>query len=335
MIGIDIGSKTIKVISLDKQGPDWILKSSGVVGYTGKSPDKMTVDSEFESLAQIVKKLVKQVGITQNEVVISIPEALVFSRVIKFPKLSVEEVSAAVKWEAEQYIPIPAAEAVIQHTILDNDEKSPNVTVLLVAAPKIVVEKYVKLFRLAGLTPLTAETELIALSRALSPDKGVSLLVDLGVTSTDIAIVSDSNLNFSRSIPVAGEALTRAVAQGLGINATQAEEYKKTYGMSSSQLEGRVKNALEPVIRMIIDEIKKSIHFYQTDSKGTAPTSIIITGGSTTMPDLVTYLTEATGIETVVGNPFGKVKLDPAVEKSLEGYSSFYGVAVGLAMREE
>lgn len=335
MVGIDIGSKTVKIISLEKSGSDWTLKSSGVVGYSGKSPDKMVEEKEFQSLAEIIKKLVKQVGINKKEVAISIPEALVFSRVIKFPKLSDEEVSAAVKWEAEQYIPIPAAEAVIQHTILDNSEKSANVTVLLVAAPRVVVEKYVKVFRLAGLTPLTAETELIALSRALSPDKGVSLLLDLGVTSTDIAIVSDSKLSFSRSIPVAGEALTRAVAQGLGINVTQAEEYKKTYGMSEKQLEGRVKNALEPVMRMIVDEIKKSIHFYQNDSKGTAPASIIITGGSTTMPDLVTYLTSATGIETVVGNPFGKIKLDPATAKSLSNYSSYYGVAVGLAMREE
>lgn len=335
MVGIDIGSKTIKVINLNKSGSEWILKSSGVVGYSGTTPDKMTDDKEFSALAEIIKKLIKQVGIKEKEVVISIPEPLVFSRVIKFPKLSDEEVAAAVKWEAEQYIPIPAIEAIIQHTILQSDEKSPNVVVLLVAAPKVVVEKFVKVYRLAGLVPLAAETELLALSRSLAPDSGTALLVDLGVVSSDIAIVSNSKLSFSRSIPIAGEAITRAVAQGLGINATQAEEYKKTYGMDAKQLEGRVKNAIEPVLRMIVDEIKKSIHFYQTDSRGEAPTSIILTGGSSTMPDVASYLTKALGIESIIGNPFGKVKMNPETSKSLATYSSLYGVAVGLGMREE
>lgn len=334
MTGIDIGSKTIKVIDLDRQGKDWILKASGVVGYSGVTPDKMTDDKEFKSLADIITKLVKQVGINNKNVIISIPEPLVFTRVIKFPKLSEEEVAAAVKWEAEQYIPIPASEAVIQHNIISMDEQSPHVTVLLVAAPKIVVEKFVKVFRLAGLTPLGAENELLALSRSISPETGISLLIDVGVTSTDIAIVDNKKLSFSRSIPIAGEALTRAVAQGLGVNAVQAEEYKKTYGMSASQLEGRVRASLEPVVKMIVDEIKKSIHFYQSESKTNPPASAIITGGTTTMPDLVPYLTEVLGMETAVGNPFSKVRLDAATAESLAPYSSLYGVAVGLAMRE-
>lgn len=335
MVGIDIGSKTIKVIELVKSGDSWSLKSSGVVGYSGKSPDKMTEDSEFSQLAEILKKLIKQIGLTSREINISIPEQLAFSRIIKFPKLSDEEVSAAVKWEAEQYIPIPAKEAVIQHTILDNSEKSPDVKVLLVAAPKVTVEKYIKLYREAGLTPISAETELLAASRSLSPEKGTALLLDLGVTSTDIAITLDTKLSFTRSIPVAGEALTRAVAQGLGVEAAQAEEYKKTYGMSATQLEGRVKNAMEPVFRMIVDEIKKSIHFYQTDSKGEVPSSVVVTGGSISMPDVVPYLTSSLGIETVVGNPFSKVNLDQETSKSLAPYSSLYAVAAGLAMREE
>lgn len=334
MFGIDIGSKSIKVVGLTKNGNDWVLKTSGVVGYSGITPDKMKDDKEFSSLAEVVKKLLKQVGVNEKEVIISIPEPLVFTRVIKFPQLSDEEVAAAVKWEAEQYIPIPANEAVIQHTILNKDEKSPNVSVLLVAAPKVVVEKYIKVFRMAGLSPVAAENELLALTRSLSPVTGTSMIVDLGVSSTDLAISIDSKLGFSRSIPIAGDAITRAVSQGLGVNVTQAEEYKKTYGMSANQLEGRVKNAIEPVVKMIIDEIKKSIHFYQSESGGEPPTSIILTGGSSVMPELVTYLSAALGIETVAGNPFSKVKIDPETAKSLSPYMSYYGVAAGLAMRE-
>jgi len=332
MVGIDIGSKSIKVIELTKESSRWNLKSSGAVGYSGASPDKMIDEKEFVALAEILKKTLKQIGITEKEVNISLPEQLAFTRIIKFPLLTDEEIVAAVKWEAEQYIPIPINEAVVQHIVLDRREAEAQTSVLLVAAPKIVVEKYVKVIRLAGFNPSSAETELTALARSMSPEKGTSILLDLGATSTDMAITRDSKVVFTRSIPVAGEAFTRAVAQSLGVNQSQAEEYKKTYGLSTEQLEGKVKLALEPIFRMVVDEIKKAIHYYQSEEKGEAPSSVVISGGASLMPNLISYLTEVLGIETILGNPFAKINLEPETAKSLSQYSSIYGTAVGLAM---
>lgn len=335
MVGIDIGLKSIKVIELAKSGSSYSLKSSGAVGYTGISPDRAIEEKDFEALADVLKKILKQIGIFNKEVNISLPESSVFTRVVKFPLLSDEEVDAAVKWEAEQYIPIPIAEAVIQYSILDKNEGTMQTSVLLVASPKAVVEKYIKVLRIAGLTPVSAETELTAISRSLSPAKGTSLLLDIGSSATDIAIVKDGQVHFTRSIPVAGDAFTRAVSQGLGIGIPQAEEYKRTYGLSESQLEGKVKKALEPVFKMVTDEIRKAISFYQSEEKGEAPTSIVITGGSSTLPEIIPYITSALGIETVVGNPFLKINLDPEILKNLTPYESIYAAAVGLAMREE
>lgn len=335
MVGIDIGSKSIKIIELTKSGNSWQMKSSGAVGYTGNSPDKTTDDKELEAVADILKKIIVQIGTTSKDVNLALPESLVFTRVIKFPLLSEEEISAAVKWEAEQYIPIPVSEAVVQYSLLEKNEKTQQTSVLLVAAPKNIVEKYVKVIRLAGLTPVSAETELTALARSLSPDTGVSMLLDLGSSATDMSVIKDGKVVFTRSIPVAGDAFTRSVAQGLGINPQQAEEYKKTYGLDPNQLEGKVKSALEPVFKMVVDEIKKAIHFYQSDDKGEAPTSVVITGGASIMPGIVPYLTENLGIETVVGDPFSKISLDPETLKSLAPYSSIYGTAIGLAMRED
>lgn len=336
MLGIDIGSKSIKIIELNKSGTSWLVKSSGAVGYTGNSPDKAVDDNELKNISEIVSKMLAQIGATSKEVNIALPESLVFTRLIKFPMLSDEEVSAAVKWEAEQYIPIPVSEAVIQYSIIDRNEKKQQTSVLLVAAPKNIVEKYVKVIRLAGLTPVSAETELTALSRSLSPEKGTSMLLDIGSSATDMSVVKDGNIVFSRSIPVAGEAFTRSVSQGLGVTVQQAEEYKKTYGLDSSQLEGKVKTALDPVLKMVVDEIKKAIHFYSSENENTETlSSVVITGGASTMPNLVSYLTENLGIETVVGDPFMKMNLDPDTLKSLVPYASIYGTAVGLAMRED
>lgn len=335
MVGIDIGSKSIKIVELEKSGGAWLIKSSGAVGYVGISPDKIVEENDYSTISEVLKKIVKQIEISSREVNIALPEAVVFTRVIKFPLLTEEEVAAAVKWEAEQYIPIPTEEAVIQYSILERNQETSQTSVLLVAAPRSVVEKYVKVLRLSLLTPIAAETELTALSRSLAPDKGVQLLLDLGSSSTDMAIVKDGHVVFTRSIPVAGEAFTRAVSQSLGINLQQAEEYKKTYGLSPTQLEGKIRASLDPIFRMVIDEIKKAIHFFQSEEKGETPSSVVITGGASVMPDIVPYLTENLGIETVVGDPFGKVKLDPETAKSLAPYSSIYGTAVGLAMREE
>ncbi|MFC1625456.1 type IV pilus assembly protein PilM [Patescibacteria group bacterium] len=337
MVGLDIGSKTIKIVELEVKADKITLKSSGVVGYSGVTPDKLGDDKSAATLAQAIKKLHKESGITSKDVSLSIPENHVFTRTIKFPLLTDSEIVSAVKWEADQYIPIPAAEAVIQHVVLERRENAtpPEVVVLLVAAPKAIVEKYVNVVGLAGLNTTVVETELMALSRSLSPPGKTVLLVDLGAFSTDIAVCRNGMLSFSRSVAVAGDALTRSVAKGLGVTYQQAEEYKKAYGLGVKKSEGKVKTVIAPVVKMIADEIKKAIHFYQSEDKGDAPNAVIICGGTVGMPALVPYLTELLGMEVAVGNPFAKVALTPQAAKSVAPYAPIYAVAVGLAMREE
>ena len=337
MVGIDIGSKSVKIVELEKSAQGFSLLASGIVGYSGNPVDKLVEDKEIAGAAEIIKKLHKEAGVSSKDVNISIPESQVFTRTIKFPLLTDAEVASAIKWESEQYIPIPINEAIIQHTILERNETStpPGVLALLVAAPRVMVEKYTKVVIAAGLSPIAVETELIALSRSLAPIDKTVMILDFGANSTDIAIAKNSLLSFSRSVPIAGEAFTRAVAQTLGVNAVQAEEYKKTYGLNATQLEGKVKRALEPILRLAVDEIKKAIQYYQTEEKGEAPSAIIISGGTSGMPDIITMLTSLLGIEVLVASPFAKVGTDPETAKKLGPYAPLYSVAVGLAMREE
>lgn len=336
MVGIDIGSRTIKIVELQREGEFFSLSASGIVGYSGATAEKMSDEKEMSSLGAIIKRLHSEAGVKSKEVVLSLPEPQVFTRTIKFPLLTDAEIASAVKWEAEQYIPIPVDEAIIQHTILSRNEKStpPGVVVLLVAAPRVVVDKYVKVVQLAGLNPIAIETELIALTRSLAPPQQTVLIVDLGAGSTDIAIAKNGLLSFSRSIPIAGEAFTRAVSQGLGVTAVQAEEYKKTYGLESGQLEGKVRNVLSPVLKLVVDEIKKAINYYQSEEKGEAPSAMIVSGGTTGMPEIIPQLTEFLGLEVSIANPFARVKMDPETAGKLAAYAPLYSVAMGLAMRE-
>ena len=101
----------------------------------------------------------------------------------------------------------------------------------------------------------------------------------------------------------------------------------------SKNLEGKVKATLDPVFGLVIDEIKKAIHFYQTEEKGDAPSAVVITGGTSTMPEAISTLSDLLGLEVVVGNSFAKVKVTPQVAKDLQAYAPLYSVAVGLALR--
>ncbi len=336
-VGLDVGSKTIKIVELSKEGDSWKLLASGIAGFNGQRPANANDEKELTEIAAAVKKLYSEAGVSGKEVSIALPEAQVFTRTVKFPLLTDQEIESAIKWEAEQYIPIPLNEAIIQHQIFERREQAspPEVIVLLVASPRALVEKYVKVVQLAGLNPVGVETELLSMSRSLAPAKGVAMLVDFGAGSTDIAITKDGKLAFSRSIPTAGEAFTRAVSQTLGVAYQQAEEYKKAYGLTEGQLEGKIRGALNPVFGMVSDEIKKAIHYYQTEEKGDVPGSVIIAGGTAGMPQVISSLSKLLGMEVVIGNPFANIIVDPDVAKSIIPYAPLYSIAVGLAKRED
>ena len=334
-VGLDIGSKTIKIVELATERGKWKLRASGVVGYSGASIDKIKEDKDLAPTAAVIRKLHKEAKISSKEIAVALPEQKVYTRTIKFPMLTDSEIASAVRWEAEQYIPIPLDEAVVQHQILERreDVTPPEVRVLLVAAPKKIVEKYQRLIQYSGLTLIAVETELMAISRSLAPQEQTAMIVDFGARSTNIAIVKNERLAFSRSVATGGDAFTRAIAQGLGVDPRQAEEYKRTYGLSSTQLEGKVKGALEAVFKLVVDEMRKAIQFYQSEEQGEAPGSLIISGGTAGMPEVVSFLTKLLNLEVMIGNPFVKIVVDPEAAKSLAGYAPLYSISVGLAMR--
>lgn len=335
-VGLDIGSKSIKIVQLEKSGDSFRLRAAGIVSHKNSLPEQIAEDKELAPLAQTLKKLHKEAKVSSKDVSISLPEQQAFTRTIKFPLLEDSEVASAVKWEAEQYIPIPISEAIVQHQVLDRfpNAQPPQVLVLLVASSRMVVEKYAKLVQMAGLNLVSVETELMSLVRSLAPHDQTVVIVDSGARSTNIAIANKGNLAFARSIATAGEAFTRAVAQGMGIQDIQAEEYKRTYGLSGEQLEGKIKSVLEPIINVVSDEVKKSIHFYQTEEKGSMPSSVVLSGGSAAMPEMASLMNKAVNIEVVVANPFTNVTMDPETSKSLTPYAPFYSTAVGLAMKQ-
>ncbi|MEK7141858.1 MAG: type IV pilus assembly protein PilM [Patescibacteria group bacterium] len=336
IIGLDIGSHSIKLVEIGRRKDEAVLLAAGSIPTPPKAI--LAVNPEdLESIATVVKKLWKETGAITKNVNIALPESQVFTRVIEVPQLSDRELTSAIKWEAEQYIPLPLDQVTVDFTILrEARETGTNkMEVLLVASPKTLVEKYVTILELAELTPVAVETEIIAAARSLIRSTGsvrTVMIVSLGAQTTDLAILRNGIFSFTRSISSGGEALSRAVAQAFGFEISQAEEFKKTYGIEKDKLEGKLLTAVSPIMDTIISEMKRAIAYYQEKYKDENIGVAIISGGTAKVPGMVVYMAEKLGVEVQLANPWLGIVRDPRFHV-LDTEGPVFSVAVGLAFR--
>lgn len=334
--GLDIGANLIKVVQLRSEKEKYQLLTIGMASLPASFQSESKMD--HLAIAEAIKKLLLDSGITSKGVVLALPESQVFSRVIELPSLSEKELEGAIKWEAEQYIPIPIKDAVLDYQIINKPSKGARegqMEVFLVAAPKDLIEKYLKLLKIAGLEPLALETELVSVCRALVGKIGKeedSLIVNIGSLSSDLAITKGNQLVHTRSIPTGGNALARAVARDLNLEVSQAEEYKKSYGLNEGKLEGKVMAAIKPIFDVIVNEIKKAIIFYK-EKKKVELKNAILCGGTAKLPGVVPYLANSLDLEVRVGDPFANVICDEKQMAQLSEDAPLYTTAVGLAMK--
>lgn len=336
IIGLDIGSHSIKLVEIGRRKQEAVLLAGGSAPTPPKALSSIAPE-DIEGIAGVVNKLWKETGAKTKNVDIALPEAQVFTRVIEVPELSARELTSAIKWEAEQYIPMPLDQVTVDFTVLRTAKETGTnkMEVLLVASPKTLVEKYVTILEYADLIPVAVETEIIAASRALIRSVAsvrTVMIVSLGAQTTDLAIARNGVLSFTRSISAGGEALSRAVAQSFGFEIAQAEEFKKTYGLEKDKLEGKLLTAVMPIMDTILSEVKRAIAFYQEKYKDEQVGVIVLSGGTAKVPGMVVYMAENLGVEVQIANPWLGILRD-ARFRVLEAEGPVFSVAVGLAIR--
>jgi len=207
--------------------------------------------------------------------------------------------------------------------------------VLLVASAKNLVNAYINILEQAGLEVVAMETELMATVRSEVPaEYPLSLIVDIGSKTTDVGVVEKGQLVFSRTVPTAGEAFTRAIQTGLGLDANQAEQYKATYGFAADKLGGKLAEAMKPVLNVIASEIKKTADFYASKHSAQGLNLVTLSGGVAVLPEMVTVLSGMLGMEVSVGNPLFKLVMEKNQTQAITASGPIYGVAIGLAMRD-
>lgn len=320
--GLDIGTTSLKAVWLSVEKSGYALEAAATIPATTSN---LMSDSavDHEVIAQTIRKLIEDARITTKYVNIALPETRVYTKVIEMPALSDKELSSAIYYEAEQYISVPLETLTLEYRVLRRVQNNPKMNVLLVGAPTKLVEKYSTVLSGAGLTISSIETETLATIRALSVVQlPVTLVLDIGAISTSLAIVKDGILLFTYTVAIGGAAMTRAIATGFNFSVTQAEEYKKTYGILP---------VTQPILSSIVAEIKKAVVFYAQRYREEGPIAqIVLSGGSAKLPGLSAYIMQECGIQTGLINPFLPGQQIP---QEILDNAPDYALAVGLAMR--
>lgn len=335
--GLDIGTTTIKAVWLDRERDVYSHLTSASVPTTVQGlQSESTFDQE--EMAKLINKIVTDSKIATNNVNIALPENHVYTKVIDMPVLSDKELSSAIYWEAEQYIPAALDTMALDWSILQKPtavQPDDKMQVLLVAAPLKLIKKYQSILELAGLNVVSIETEVLSTIRGLlaSDTSPTSLLVSIGALSTTLSIVQRGIIMFNYSVPLGGLALTRAIAADFGLNPVQAEEYKRVYGMSDKNFGGKLGKAIEPILTSILSEVKKAMSFYNDKYKNMPVTQVLLTGGGASLPGITLYFAQNISIETAIANPWIMRNVQ-RVPQQIEARGPEYTVAVGLALKE-
>lgn len=341
LIGLDVGSYSIKevVLSHDSKPPKLLSLGQIATPQPGFLSDN---ELDLEALANAIKSLTLSLKAPTKDVVVSIPESRVFTRVIyDFPYLSDDELSQAIRYASEEFVPMPIQDVNLNYQIISRSEQkglNSRTVVFVVASPKSVIDKYLRVLNMADLKPVAIETEMIASSRSLvasNPFSPTTLITHLGAMTTDFAIINEGLILLTRSIATGGVALTRAIAQAFNFEFTQAEEYKKVYGLLEDQLEGKVVQIIRPIINVLLAEAKKVIQAYEAQNPQSPVKRVVLTGGGAKLPGLVIHFATSLGLEIQEADPWTAVGKDSKLAAKLSQEAVTYSLAVGLSLRNE
>jgi type IV pilus assembly protein PilM len=239
VVGLNIGSNTVKAVEI--KGNRGQLDVTGVA-VMPTPPDAVSngVIMQPDVLGQAIKQMLASNGIRTKSVVSSVAgqQSLVV-RVIDVPKMSDSELKESMKWELERHIPFAATDVIEDHIVLPatrDDPNAQNMEVLLAAAQEDMITAHVETLNAAGLDPVAIDIEPLAAERSLlelasdaERNETVAML-NIGATVTEISVFRNGILTFTRPIPLAGDALTQAIVDALGVSREEAERYKIEMG---------------------------------------------------------------------------------------------------------
>ena len=344
-----------RIVTLNIGASHAVLAEYAVKGKQGLtltaygSADLAGLDWDAEGSAEAVlvpalRETAKSAGIKPGPLALSLNGQMVFPRFTKFPTVPADKLEELVQYEIEQEVPFPVDEIVCDHQFLGQTAEG-DTAAMIVAAKLEQVSKVTDVVVAAGFTPVVVDVGPMAVLNALKRSypglPGGTVVLDIGAKTTSLVLVENEKI-YLRSIPVAGNAITKEIAQAFGCTMEEAEALKKERGYVAlggvtedvDEISDRVSKIVRTVLTRLHAEILRSINFYRSQQGGSAPSRMFITGGSAVLPQIDEFFRETLKIEVDFLNPFGGVDFGAKIDQSaLETDAFTLAESAGLALR--
>lgn len=336
--GLDIGTTAVRLVQLHGSGPVKSLAKYAYVPLDGKISQSES-PADQQKLRDTISDLLGQAHITTRNVAVGLPSQRVFTTVADFDRLSPTEMAKTIRYQADSLIPTPLADSTLDWALIGDSPVDKNkVEVLLTSVTNDFVEKRLEMLEGIGLNVIAYEPDNLAITRAVLAQDATApqIVIDIGNMTTDVVISMNGAPRLTRAITTGSDAILKSAMQNLNIDQNQAQQFISKFGLSKDKLEGQIHQAIIGTVDILISEIDKSIKFFQKRyGEDTKVERIIVTGGASTLPEFPLYIANKFGISVEIGNSWRNVSFAPDRQNELLSVSNHFGVAAGLAERQE
>jgi type IV pilus assembly protein PilM len=339
LVGLDIGSRSVKVAEIidTKNGPK--LRRFGMADIPAGTIEDGAI-SDPDTAAETIRQLFKSSNIKETNVAVSIGGYSVIVKKINVQTMPEEQLQETIHFEAEQYIPFDISDVNLDFQILGENENNPNqMSVFLVAAKKEMVNDYINLVTLAGLSPCIIDVEAFALQNIFEAnydlqDENVAL-IDIGASKTSLNILKGSSSVFMRDVALGCLQINQKIMSLLDCSYEQAELLK--FGEVSKKMSAEeLKQIVAAVVTDWCTEIRRALDFFYTNYPEDQIKRIILSGGGASITEFRKLLASeaSTVVETL--NPLKKFNLDEKAfdPEFIRQIAPQAAIAMGLALRK-
>jgi type IV pilus assembly protein PilM len=349
VLGVDIGSSSIKVVQLRREKGRVILETYGAIAlgpYAGVEIGRATALGA-DKISEALKDVIREANVTTTDAAISIPYSSSLVSIIKLPVTVEKQLAQVVPIEARKYIPVPINEVLLDWFVVSGGAKSGGkkadgkLDVLMVAIHNDTIAKFRSIASESNLTAAFFEIEVFSAVRA-SLDHGIApvAVVDLGAATTKFYVVERGLIHESHIINHGSQDLTLAASRALGLTVVQAEERKRKYGIKdlmpltpgSNIAADALKNSLELTLAPLLSEISRTVAAYEQRTNQTLD-ALVLTGGGATLKGFMEHAQTKIQAQLRRSDPFGKTQAPAFLEQILKEAGPEFSVAVGLALR--
>jgi len=339
VIGIDIGSYSVKIAQIEERGKDLVMTKFGMK----ELPPEVIVDGTVMDQSQVVSVIndvVQDMQLKARDVCTSVSGHSVIVKRISLPEMSEEELAESITWEAEQYIPFAIEEVNLDFQILGPSDLvgANTMDVILVAAKKDKINDYVTIVVESGLNPFIMDVDAFALENMfevnyeIEPGR-VDALVNVGAEVMNINVLKDGVSAFTRDSSVGGKMYSETLQKELGVGSDTAESLIRGHEAGGVTLE-QAQDVIAGVNDDIVSEVGRTLDFFRATTGIDSINRIMLSGGTAMVGGLVDLIGERLDIPVEVVNPFRNIMLDPSVDADLvKKNAPALAVVAGLALR--